>query len=368
LRSPVAIADEEIESSLRLVEDVVESLRALQRELAVHIEAFPNEWDLLRPSRMEAAGISAASLADRVADLQFTWAKHDFQLQKLTWPLLADFAACRTAPLRMGGGLFSSAGEALNTLVFEIVWAICATGTWSIPRFVEQVAPNRPLKDNQYGWPAWFLRDYYYEDDLHHEWRGEEAGKETLDQYVLENAANAIRSPEEFWARVANCPQSILYLGSGYVSMRYTQLLEIGKIRFPELDLDVLEAELKIEHAKAAVARGPNRPLIVPDGPESTVTVVDNHSARHSPDYHCVNWYGTEYSFSNNEAACVKVLWECWENGTPDVSGEYLLTSAADCNATRLDLVFRGNKAWGTMIVSGKRKGNYRLNPASDVK
>ncbi len=84
--------------------------------------------------------------------------------------------------------------------------------------------------------------------------------------------------------------------------------------------------------------------------------------ARHSPDYRSVLWYGTDYTFAPNQAACVKILWDAFLNRTPEVSGEYLITEADIQNSTqRIDIVFRGNPAWGTMIVKGSRKGTYRL-------
>lgn len=84
--------------------------------------------------------------------------------------------------------------------------------------------------------------------------------------------------------------------------------------------------------------------------------------AAHSPDFSSVDWFGTEYTFSTNQAKCVAVLWECWQNRTPQVSGAYIL-EAADLEGLRLKLVFRNNPAWDTMIVPGNKKGTYRLNP-----
>jgi hypothetical protein len=90
----------------------------------------------------------------------------------------------------------------------------------------------------------------------------------------------------------------------------------------------------------------------------------DPPAAAHSPDFRSVNWFGTKYRFTPNQAACVQVLWGAWERGVPDVGGETLL-QAADASTQRIDVVFRGNAAWGTMIVgykqSGGTKGSYRL-------
>lgn len=89
---------------------------------------------------------------------------------------------------------------------------------------------------------------------------------------------------------------------------------------------------------------------------------------RHSPDFRSAHWYGDDYAFTGNQAAVVKILWEAWKNGTPEVSDAHLLTKAeSDCK--RLADVFRDARtgkhhdAWDKMIVSGTTKGTRRLNP-----
>ena len=84
--------------------------------------------------------------------------------------------------------------------------------------------------------------------------------------------------------------------------------------------------------------------------------------ARHSPDFRSVYWFGQEYSFTANQAACVRLLWEAWENGTPELSAAALCESVELAN-DRLDLVFRKHPAWGEMIRPGHTKGSYRLSP-----
>src|SRR5438309_10371260 len=75
---------------------------------------------------------------------------------------------------------------------------------------------------------------------------------------------------------------------------------------------------------------------------------ANEQSARHSPDFRSVHWFGTDYEFSKAHAACVEVLWMAWENGTPTVCNKTVVASA-DVVSDRLDLVFRGNPAWGAM-------------------
>ncbi len=82
----------------------------------------------------------------------------------------------------------------------------------------------------------------------------------------------------------------------------------------------------------------------------------------HSPDFRSVRWFGEVYGFTANQAPVVKCLYENWQNGTPDVGDETLL-SAVDPESPplRLSTLFRDHPAWNTLIVSGGTKGTKRL-------
>ncbi len=99
-----------------------------------------------------------------------------------------------------------------------------------------------------------------------------------------------------------------------------------------------------------------------PAAPSSDAKPVDEvNDARHSIDFASVNWFGTPYTFTTNQAACVRVLWEAWKNKTPVLGGLTIIDAAGvDRSDERFDLVFRDNPAWGTMIVSPS-KGRYCL-------
>jgi hypothetical protein len=90
----------------------------------------------------------------------------------------------------------------------------------------------------------------------------------------------------------------------------------------------------------------------------------------HSPDFRSVLWFGTRYSFTPMQAACVAVLWEYWESNQCEVAHGIVL-NRANSNSDRLLDVFRsrGNKheAWGTMIVPGATKGTFRLNAPATI-
>jgi len=85
-------------------------------------------------------------------------------------------------------------------------------------------------------------------------------------------------------------------------------------------------------------------------------------ATKHAPDFRSVRWFGAVYSFTPKQAACVRALWEAWENGTPELSGITILeTAEVDDSAGRFPKVFRDSPAWGKMIVPGSTKGTYRL-------
>jgi len=88
----------------------------------------------------------------------------------------------------------------------------------------------------------------------------------------------------------------------------------------------------------------------------------DAPPTRHSADFRSVTWFGEKYTFTANQAACIRLLWEAWENDTPELSGSVILETA-DIAQDRLSAVFRNHPAWGTMIRPGQTKGSYRLSP-----
>jgi hypothetical protein len=89
----------------------------------------------------------------------------------------------------------------------------------------------------------------------------------------------------------------------------------------------------------------------------------------HSADFSFVCWYGVDYNFTKTQAACVKVLYEAWDNRTPILTEETILEKAGSCG-NRLRDVFKVKKkmhpAWGTMIVTAG-KGRLRLQEPEKV-
>lgn len=140
---------------------------------------------------------------------------------------------------------------------------------------------------------------------------------------------------------------------AGYPAGTVTATLNVERAQALHA-IKVAEAE-----ATAATAMGKERAaaeIATEPGNESP----QDFGATHSIDFRSVRWYGTGYSFTPNQAACVKVLWQHWEQGTPEVGDAAVLTEAG-IETERIDKVFRNNNAWGAMIVDGATKGTHRL-------
>lgn len=146
-------------------------------------------------------------------------------------------------------------------------------------------------------------------------------------------------------------------------TVRRILLLPPFSIKLAEFDaLQVEDVVTYLNSIQGEAATSPAPIIVEGFAPKPAEPAATRHDARHSPDFRSVSWFGESYSFTANQAACVKILWEAWENETPEVSGAHLLEAADVQDSTqRIDLVFRGNPAWGAMIVPGKTKGVYRL-------
>lgn len=83
--------------------------------------------------------------------------------------------------------------------------------------------------------------------------------------------------------------------------------------------------------------------------------------ASHSRDFRSVLWPGqiTYFSFTSKQAHAVKILWEAWKSGAPEVSEKTIQTEIE--MDTDLRHLFRGHPAWGTMIHPGISKGAWML-------
>ncbi len=83
---------------------------------------------------------------------------------------------------------------------------------------------------------------------------------------------------------------------------------------------------------------------------------------RHGPEFRTLVWPGAgAFAFGTKQAAAVRLLYEGWRSGSPDVADADLLR-AADSDGRLCDL-FRGNAAWGKLIVAGLGPQTHRLVP-----
>lgn len=78
-----------------------------------------------------------------------------------------------------------------------------------------------------------------------------------------------------------------------------------------------------------------------------------------SPDFASVRWGGSLYTFTANQAACVKCLWNAWKNGAPTLREDTILAEIEGNSPLRK--LFQGHPALETMIVAGAAKGTFRL-------
>jgi hypothetical protein len=83
----------------------------------------------------------------------------------------------------------------------------------------------------------------------------------------------------------------------------------------------------------------------------------------HSDDFRRVKYHGYDFTFTDYQAAAVKLLWE-QESGE---LGQAYILEKIDSATDRLRNVFKRkgamHPAWGTMIIRGQTKGTYRLAP-----
>jgi hypothetical protein len=83
------------------------------------------------------------------------------------------------------------------------------------------------------------------------------------------------------------------------------------------------------------------------------------------PGCRSVRWFGTVYEFTERQGEALGVLWDAWEQGTPDV-GQKEVLATIEANSQRLSDLFADHAAWGTMIRPGATRGTYRLTPPEE--
>jgi len=151
----------------------------------------------------------------------------------------------------------------------------------------------------------------------------------------------------------------------GWPELRY-----LLRSRFGEDRTDRQLWERFTDWLRAERGLPPNEYLPLGLGPAADLLRdAESASTGHGPDFRCLKWFGAEYSFTANQAPVVRLLYEAYRNGTPEVGDETLLL-AVDSEAPpgRLANLFRGCHAWGTIIVPGRTRGTHRLISPAEKK
>ncbi len=161
------------------------------------------------------------------------------------------------------------------------------------------------------------------------------------------------------WGRNPPVDAAVPYAGDmGWVLSTWLPVLEV-------YGPDALgpESESRARRQTAVVANAI-------DSEADLIVEGDDPAFRHSDDFRSVVWSGTSYTFTRNQASCVKVLWAAWKTDTPELDGVTVVTQA-NVTQTRLIDVFKAkgrmHPAWGTMITNGSTKGAYRLSETATV-
>jgi hypothetical protein len=81
-------------------------------------------------------------------------------------------------------------------------------------------------------------------------------------------------------------------------------------------------------------------------------------------EFRSVLWHGQVYGFSPAQAKVVATLWGARQKGQPDVPDDQLVRVSGSTNG-RLDDLFNGSPAWGTLITDGDARGTHRIAPPS---
>ncbi len=88
-----------------------------------------------------------------------------------------------------------------------------------------------------------------------------------------------------------------------------------------------------------------------------------HQSSAKGPDFRCVRIAGIEHTLSFREAQIVKILWEAHENGTPDVSKDYIIDKVCgpDSKIVTLRDAFTDRLIFKAIVAVGKRRGTVRI-------
>jgi len=81
---------------------------------------------------------------------------------------------------------------------------------------------------------------------------------------------------------------------------------------------------------------------------------------QHSDDSRSLVFEGEKHTLTSNQAQVVEILHDAHRSGIPDLGKHYILEKLGT-PASRLRDTFKRSKLWRTLIVSGAKRGTYRL-------
>ncbi|PIQ82275.1 MAG: hypothetical protein COV76_04445 [Candidatus Omnitrophica bacterium CG11_big_fil_rev_8_21_14_0_20_64_10] len=164
-------------------------------------------------------------------------------------------------------------------------------------------------------------------------------------------------SDEQFFSRFGEAAPAIRAL-EGSTDENARRLLDLHKRHAQEVT-QVLTAAVK-QRARDIVKRRlpPSCLLMLAGWPkkQQVETLV------HSPDFRMVRHGETTWELSTNQARVTERLIKAMRDRTPVMSQAALLEEL-NISSERLRDVFKGSSAWNTLVVKGKTKGTYRINP-----
>ncbi|MDB5311931.1 MAG: hypothetical protein JWO38_6133 [Gemmataceae bacterium] len=90
---------------------------------------------------------------------------------------------------------------------------------------------------------------------------------------------------------------------------------------------------------------------------------TESRGVQHGPDFGWLRCEHGEFTFSGRQRMVIEELIKDWKAKGMGVSGQYLLVQVAESNSPDLKDLFKGNPAWGKLLVRNPdRKDLYRLD------
>lgn len=124
------------------------------------------------------------------------------------------------------------------------------------------------------------------------------------------------------------------------------------------------QTEVPVDHAtiNMAVLIQPSQHPHPPQQ-DLKLAVPEVHPAAfaHSDDFRSITFRGKTYATTLKQAKIIEALSKARQSGTPEL-GKARLLEIAEAETSELKAIFKSSPLWQSLVVSGTRKGTYRLN------